>query len=252
MTSVDVPWKVRSALLAILTDDFVARVCCRLPSRKNIVLHITGTFTSTTRTIDIVAKWFQHPGITNEVQVLLDAYTRRISVPCVIGSTSHVLLLQHIPGQNLCDLITQNPESQYGILLGEWLAKYHEAFQRGDHPDTVLLKGDARIRNFIHDGQHIIGVDFEECIFGHYMKDLASTCASILDTNPLFTPGKFSLCRLLLEKYLDTRGMDSPTSLVQDIKPYLLQTLRDTAIRRRNPPALVKCINQYEVGELDF
>ena len=250
MTSATMPWKVRSALLAILTDDFVVKTCNRLISRRNVVLHITGNFTSTKGSLDIVAKWFQQPGIANEIQVLRDAFLRRIAVPCTIGSTSHVLLLRHKKGNNLCDLITENPSPRYGVLLGEWLAKYHEAFQRDDSPSRVLLKGDARIRNFIHDGTQIFGVDFEECVTGHYLKDLASTCASILDTDPLFTREKFMICRSLLEKYSDIREMRSLTHIVKDISPHILQALETTAVRRGNPPKLIKCINQFKAEHL--
>jgi aminoglycoside phosphotransferase (APT) family kinase protein len=158
--------------------------------------------------------------------------------------------MQYIQGHNLCDLITEKPAHQYGALLGEWFAKYHQAFQRGEESKRVLLKGDARIRNFIyHDGQ-IFGVDFEECVTGHYLTDLAVTCASVLDTNPLFTPGKFALCRSLLEEYSGLREIDSSTTLIQAITPHLLRALKATAIRRGNPTELVKCIHQFEAGKL--
>ncbi|MFX1475471.1 MAG: hypothetical protein ACFFCO_08350 [Promethearchaeota archaeon] len=252
MSSANVPWKVRSALLSFLTEDFVVQKCRQLPSRRNIVLHITGTFSSTHHTSEIVVKWFQQPGIANEVQMLRDAYSRRIPVPFVIGSTAHVLLMHFVPGENLCDLITAEPKSRYGILLGTWLASYHQAFQRNSHPEKVLLKGDARIRNFICNGSVLVGVDFEECVVGHYLQDLASACASILDTDPLFTPKKLILCRTLLERYSLTRRISNPSQLVQEAVPVIIDTLKMTANRRGNPPILLTHIHQFEEGALHF
>jgi hypothetical protein len=252
MSSVNVPWKVRSALLAFLTEDFIVQKCRQLPSRRNIVLHITGTFRSTNQITDIAAKWFQQPGIANEVQVLREAYSRRIPVPFVIGSTTQVLLTHFLSGENLCDLITENPKSRYGILLGQWLASYHQAFQRHGNPEKVLLKGDARIRNFICNDSVLVGVDFEECVAGHYLHDLASTCASILDTDPLFTPEKLSLCRTLLEHYSLTRQISNPSQLVQEAVPAIINTLKVTAARRGHPPTLLDYIHQFEEGALHF
>lgn len=248
MSSFNVPWKVRSALLALLTDDFVVQKCRRLPSRRNIVLHVTGTFRSTHRTVDVVAKWFKHSGIGHEAQVLRDAYTRKVPVPRVIGSTVHVLLLQFLRGENLCDLITYHPEERYGVLLGQWLGQYHEAFQRSSESETVLLKGDARIRNFIYDGSHLFGVDFEESYTGHYLRDLACTCASILDTDPLFTTEKLRLCRALLSTYSGARGISRQQKILEEVTPYLLDVLKETATRRRKPPVLMKWIDRFEAG----
>jgi aminoglycoside phosphotransferase (APT) family kinase protein len=157
-----------------------------------------------------------------------------------------------VPGKNLCDLITEEPKPQYGILLGQWLATYHTAFQRGNDSDKVLLKGDARIRNFIYNGSALVGVDFEESVLGHYLQDLASACGSILDTDPLFTPEKFALCRTLLNKYRAVRKTSTLQRLLKEINPYIIRTLRMTAHRRGNPTALVNNISALETGALQF
>lgn len=248
----NVPWKVRGALLSLLTEDFLVQECRRLPSRRNVVLHITGTHQSTRSTLDIVAKWFKQLGIAVEAQVLRDAYSSGVPVPKIIGTTAHVILMQYVSGQNLCDLINSDQDPLYGMMLGQWLATYHQRFQREDNPDIVLLKGDARIRNFIHDGSRIIGVDFEECTSGYYLKDLASTCASILDTDPLFTPEKRLICRMLLTNYSRIRGTSDQQRILEDIIPYLLDALRETATRRRKPSELLSWIDRYEAGTIQI
>ena len=243
-----VPWIVQSALRAIVGSDFVIQSSARLPSRRNTVLHITGCLQSDGALRSLVAKWFRQPGIANEATVLRDAYEREVPVPRIVGTTAEVLLMEFIEGPNLCDVLTNTPSPRYGRLLGTWLAQYHTAFQRSG--ELVLAKGDARIRNFICANTNLVGVDFEESSVGSYLDDLASACASILDTTPIFTPAKRRVCRALLSMYAATRLEDTPTSLVRRVSPYLIKNLKATLRRRRNPSDLAKAIGRFESGEI--
>jgi len=248
LTAESVPWIVQSALRAIIGNDFVIQNSARLPSRRNEVLHIAGCLQSDGAPRSLVAKWFRQPGIANEATVLRDAYERQVPVPRILGTTAEVLLMEFIEGPNLCDVLTSTPSPRYGRLLGTWLAQYHTAFQRSG--DLVLAKGDARIRNFICADTNLVGVDFEESCIGSYLDDLASACASILDTTPIFTPAKRRVCKALLSVYAATRLEDTPASLIRRVSPHIINNLKATLQRRRNPPELANAIARFESGEI--
>jgi tRNA A-37 threonylcarbamoyl transferase component Bud32 len=179
---------------------------------------------------------------------LRDAYERGVPVPRIIGTTAEVVLMEFIPGLNLCDVLTENPTPRHGRLLGQWFAQFHTAFQRNG--ELVLAKGDARIRNFIFAGPHLVAVDFEESYVGSYVDDLAGACGSILDTDPIFTPAKLKVCKAMLSTYAGTRLADPPASLIRRVTPNMVNNLRTTLQRRGNPPELAKAINRFESGEI--
>jgi aminoglycoside phosphotransferase (APT) family kinase protein len=169
-------------------------------------------------------------------------------VPRIIGTTAEVVLMEFVPGPNLCDLLTEKPSSRHGRLLGQWFAQFHTAFQRSG--EFVLAKGDARIRNFISAGPTLVGVDFEESHIGPYIEDLADACCSILDTDPIFTPAKLRVCRALLSAYVVARPSEPAASLIRRISPHLLNSLRATVQRRGNPQELAEAIARFESGEI--
>ncbi|MFX1563573.1 MAG: hypothetical protein ACFFDP_09745 [Promethearchaeota archaeon] len=240
----EIPRLVHNAIRAIISEEFSVKTCNRLQSRRNKVFHITGVIPEKEITYDFVAKWYQQTGIALESNVLLDAYNNKIPVPHVIGTTADVLLMDFIEGINFCDLITEDPSPQYGFLLGEWFATYHTAFSRTRN--RVLLKGDARIRNFIFKKPFLFGVDFEECVVGSFLIDLAVACGSILDTDPIFTKQKLELCRGFLSAYMKNRSIDDSARLSESVTPYLIRILKETAKRRGNPQNLVTAIAQFE------
>ncbi len=241
---------VAKSLKVILGEDFKILIYERLPSRRNEVFKITGSRASQPNLIEYVAKFYHQPGIVHESTILTQARQRHIAVPKVIGSTSDVLVLEYIDAPNLCDLITLKPDFLFGKLLASWLANYHTAFQRSK--DQVLVKGDARIRNFLVQPNHLVGVDFEECHIGSYLEDLAVTCASILDTVPLFTKNKLQLCQRVIRDYATIRHLPNGDRLRFAVTSLMISMLWDTAQRRGNPPQLVKNIREFEKGALSF
>jgi tRNA A-37 threonylcarbamoyl transferase component Bud32 len=243
-----VPWLVQSALRAVINEDFIVKTCNQLPSKRNKVFHITGMVQETKTTYELAAKLYQQTGIAHETTVLRQAYSNNIHVPRVLGTTEDVILMEFIQGLNLCDIITDDPSPQYGVLLGQWFTQYHSAFQRIEN--HVLLKGDARIRNFIFKKPHLYGVDFEESYIGPYPFDLAVVCGSILDTDPIFTDEKLKLCHSFITTYAESREIDNEDRILENVTPHLIKTLKETAKRRGNPKNLVDAIAQFESGKL--
>ncbi len=222
----------------------------QLPSRRNSVYKIFGTHPSQSTSRIVIAKFFRQSGIAHETSILQWAHRRQIPVPKVLGTTSEVLLLEYIDAPNLCDLITLKPDPLFGHLLASWLANFHRAFQRSN--GQVLLKGDARIRNFLVFYDHLYGVDFEDSQPGPPHNDLAITCASILDTNPIFTHAKLRLCTTIIQQYAISRQISNMEELKSKARLLVVKILRNTAKRRGNPSALLESIKQFEKGALSF
>jgi tRNA A-37 threonylcarbamoyl transferase component Bud32 len=245
VSSQQLPRMVVSALKAILSEDFVLSAFERFESRRNEVYKIISSQPSYQI---IVAKFYHQPGIAHETSVLQEAATKEVPVPQLIGTTSNVLLMEYIEGPNLCDLINANPRTKYGRLLANWLINFQNAFQVDQH--SVLVKGDARLRNFLLRENQVVGVDFEESYVGSYDDDLIELCASILDTDPLFTKKKFQLCNTIIRSYARQRRIRKLKQFKQSLAPLLIARLWQTSVRRGNPPDLVKYIQCLEAGTL--
>ena len=248
MPTTTLPWTITSSLKAILGEDYSITAFERLPSRRNEVYKITGAQPTQPTPNIIVTKLYHQPGIAHETSVLKTAQENQIPVPKIIGTTSDVLVLEYISGPNLCDLITENPNPNYGQLLASWIAKYHTAFQRND--TQTLIKGDTRIRNFLYHNDHLVGVDFEESHIGPYFEDLAVACASILDTDPLFTKEKLQLCSVVVETYGTLHKIEDIHHLKATVTTFMIKVLGQTAQRRDNPPNLIENISLLEKGEI--
>jgi tRNA A-37 threonylcarbamoyl transferase component Bud32 len=241
---------VVNSVKAILGEDYIIQKAEKLPSRRNDVYFILGSSPTQNMPNRIVVKYYNHPGIALETSMLNEAKKHKVPVPTIIGSTAEVLLLEYINAPNLCDLIALYPDPIYGHLLGSWLAHYHVAFAR--EADQVVGKGDARIRNFLVAPQSLIGVDFEESHVSSYIEDLATACASVLDTTPLFTKEKLHLCAVTINHYAEKRRIQKVKALKSALKTQMVLVLKETAARRRNPAKLEAYIHRFQEGSLSF
>ncbi len=241
---------VVNSIKAILGEDYAIHSFEKLPSRRNEVYLVSGSPTTQNISEKLIAKYYRLPGIALETSMLNEAAKHHVPVPKIIGSTADVLLLEYINAPNLCDLITLFPDPIYGHLLGSWLAQYHDAFIRGN--DQVVGKGDARIRNFLVTPHSLVGVDFEESHVSPYIEDIATACASILDTTPLFTNEKLDLCAVTMNRYAANRRIQEISVLKTALKTQMIQVLKETAIRRRNSRELESYIRHFEEGDFSF
>jgi tRNA A-37 threonylcarbamoyl transferase component Bud32 len=244
MSLPDPPRIIVNSVKAILGEEYSILSYERLPSRRNEVYKIIGADPSHTSPAQIVAKLYKQPGIAHEISILQKAHQHNLHVPAIIGTTAAVLILEYIDAPNLCDLITLHPDRILGHMLASWLAQYHGVFDQGN--DQVLLKGDARVRNFLVQKNHIIGVDFEESHMGIFIDDLAMACASILDTTPIFTENKMKLCLTIINQYGKLRQIPNLRKLKETAQIQMVQVLQDTAKRRGNPPQLMASISQFQ------
>jgi len=172
----------------------------RFDSKKNIVVY--ATIDNKPR----ILKWYV-PGLKRNMETEYSVLTKgfpKVSMPSPVerDDENNVILMSYITGKNLCDVIndastSMSHKKKAVCLLADWFVAFHGHFKT-DY--GFRIRGDSGLRNFIlKDG--IWGVDFEESRVGKPVEDVASICASILSTDPMFTSEKFELCRTFLEAY---------------------------------------------------
>jgi len=152
-------------------------------------------------------KWFA-PGFIKQMETeykFLKEGSPTLNIPtiCEKDENNHILIMNYILGENLCDVInnektTFSEKKRLMFLLAEWFQKFHSYFRK---EDTLYIRGDSILRNFILTDR-IWGVDFEESRKGKPIEDIASMCSSILSTDPMFTNDKFQLCEIFVKSYI--------------------------------------------------
>jgi len=171
----------------------------RLRSRKNSVCIVE------TDEGRLVLKLFLTGRATKESRVLRRALLRRLRVPKIHAAVGNIILMEFIEGPNVCDLMNDTLEGRYAVELGKWFAQFHLAFKRNG---LTLVRSDSILRNFLEASNGTYGVDFEEAHVGDGLEDVGQICASILDTDPVFTPKKYELCRTLITAYQEETDSD--------------------------------------------
>jgi len=173
----------------------------RFESKKNTVAYVI--FNSQPR----ILKWFV-PGLKQNMEIeysILKKGYSKLHIPSVFekDTENNVLVMNYIIGENICDIIN-NPEKDVEEkikvvrLLADWFVNFHNFFKS---ETEFRLRGDANLKNFILIRGSVWGVDFEESRIGKPSEDLATLCASLLSTNPMFTDDKFQLCQIFLDAY---------------------------------------------------
>ena len=113
-----------------------------------------------------------------------------VNVPELIAVHGEGLLIEHIQGESLCEML-QRLESEgadgtpvAGLLTG-WLTGYYAAMEGKS-------RGDINLRNFIYeeDTERLFGVDFEDTGFRSVEYDAANILVYVLNYAPVFTAWK--------------------------------------------------------------
>ena len=195
-------------------------------SKKNSVALVT--IDDKTRILKLFYPGFIK-NMKNEYEILKKA-SSSINIPAVyeIDEKNHVLILQYIQGENLCDLINSDKISysekeRLIILLADWYIDFHLYFKNND---TFIIRGDSILRNFIF-SDRIWGLDFEESRTGEPEEDLSYICASILSTNPMFNEDKINLCQTFINRY-----EQNSTWEISEISKHINLALKQIMIRR--------------------
>ncbi len=216
-----------NTLQEILSEEFGENATVmsveRLRSKKNIVLHLKIYDEDS---VDVVAKLFVVDKFDIELQILKSSWEKSLAVPKVINADKGVILMDFIPGDLLVDSLNRTFEPEFVEMLAKWYYNYHMAHDK--------IKGDPRLRNFIHHNGQIYGVDFEESHPADWMHDIGGTAASLLDTNPIFDVRKRRLCWHFLERYLILIGKNRTEKIDQKFIENVADTLKQTSTWRND------------------
>lgn len=212
----------------------------RLKSRKNIVIHLKIVNKEQTTPLEVVAKMFVVDKFDIEFQILQSSWEKSLAVPEVVEAREGVILMDYIAGEPLVDILNRTFESSLMDILAEWYYNYHRAHD--------MIKGDPRLRNFIHSNGRIYGVDYEETRPGSWILDIGGSAASLLDTNPIFDVRKQKMCWALLDTYLDLIGEKHTSEIENEFNETVADTLKQTAIWRKNDKIMLISESVRESG----
>ena len=214
--------EVLEAMLQSLFGTEVAiQSLTQLRSKRNIVLNIVLQDINRDK-VRVVAKLFVAESFETERDALLLAREKSLSVPPVLTAHDGVILMDHVDGAPLIDVMNEMFDSALVDALAQWYHSFHR--------ETGHVKGDPRLRNFLYGNGTIYGIDFEEYRRAHWMEDIGGIAASFLDTRPVFDVRKRRLAWHLLEKYLSyigkARSKETDTHFTETIAATLEQTAR--------------------------
>lgn len=185
---------------------------------------------------------------TREKRALLEVGACGIAVPKPLALLrENLLILEKVPGTNLCDVLNHTLEATLARQLGAWLGELHIRLKRRD--EATLLKGDAVLRNFlVSEGGKLYGLDWEESREGNALSEVGEACASVLATDPMFTLVKYRLVGELLAAYEEA----AQAKVLPAVIPYMAAALRRFAgFRPQQAELLLTQAAKLEVRGLD-
>jgi len=177
----------------------------------------------------------------NEFESLVLARNAGVNVPYTLASHGDYLVMEYLPGESCEILINKMFSARVAEGIGAWLATFHTIlateFGRGTHRDAVLS-------NFILSEGNIYGVDLEDSVVGDPLDDVGQMGASILGTEPFFTPIKFDLCMKMLKEYGRVMKVDVVDSSRRYIAKHLQIDARKKPLFRRTIVKAAKSIER--------
>lgn len=201
------------ALKMALNRRVVVHKVRLLPSRVNRVWLVE----TDVRPI-IVKKFLSRKG-GNEFEALVRARAAGLMVPYPLWKDGDYLVLEYIHGETCDRMINYMFNSEVAEKLGEWLGGFHARLGSSEGKTIV---GNAALSNFIFSEGVIFGVDLEDSREGDPLEDVGDLGASILGSEPFFTPIKFDLCFRMIRAYERSTATDA----FERVRPYVAKHLR--------------------------
>ena len=184
-----------------------------IPSRRNRVWVVE------TDVRPVIVKRSLSGKAENEFKSLMMARERGLDVPFPLFRSGDYMVLEYVAGERCDALINHLFSVEAADKLGFWFARFHQEFGDGS---SQSIMADAELTNFqLCDGK-VFGMDLEDSCVGEPMDDLGQLIASILGSEPVFTPIKFDLCMKLLESYEKESGMEA----IESSRPFVSKHLR--------------------------
>lgn len=212
------------ALKKSLNQRLVVSDIRLVPSRRNRV------WIAETDVRPIVIKQSLSGRANIEFEALLVARKTGLDVPYPLFKEGDYLVLEYVQGDTCDTLINHLFSVETTVKIGIWLARFHNKNSSGD---TSAVRGDAVLSNFVLSDGRIFGLDLEDSGPGDPLDDLGQIAASILGSEPFFTPIKFDLCLRLIESYGQERGTDVMEASRQYISRHLRLDAKSRPLFRR-------------------
>jgi tRNA A-37 threonylcarbamoyl transferase component Bud32 len=150
---------------------------------------------------------------------LMRARMAELEVPFPLYTEDDYLVMEYLSGESCESLINYMFSTEAAVGLGRWLARFHSVSSESG-ASTVMA--DAVLSNFIMVDGGIYGLDLEDSREGDPLDDLGQLAASVLGSEPLFTPIKFDIVMRMLESYESESGFEA----VESVRPYVSKHLR--------------------------
>lgn len=187
------------ALKKALNQRVVVTRAQLLPSRHNRVWLVE----TDVRPL-IVKKYLTRKGGV-EFEALVKARQAGLDVPYPVHRDEEHIVMEYIPGESCETLVNHMFSAEAAEGIGRWLAEFHARVEYGDER---RLRGDVVLSNFVYWDGRVFGLDLEEVRRGDPLDDLGQLAASILGSEPFFTPIKFDLCFRAIRGYERVSGKD--------------------------------------------
>ncbi len=160
-----------------------------------------------------------------EFEALVLAKSAGLEVPYPLYKEGDYIVEEFLPGESCEAMINHLCSPQAAEGIGLWLARFHAAFKQRD---TTRVMADAVLSNFIFYEGKVFGVDLENSAFGNELDDIGQAAASILGSEPFFTPMKFDLCLRMIGAYESSSGR----IIREPVRPFISRYLRFDAKRK--------------------
>jgi len=190
-----------------------------VPSRRNRVWVVE------TDVRPVVVKQFLSKGCGTEFEMMIRARQAALQVPYPLHAGDNYLVSEYIAGEGCEMLINHMFSSVAADGIGNWLARFHQRLGEGK---SAMIMSDAVLSNFLVSDGQVYAVDLEDCRLGNPLEDLGRAAASILGSEPFFTPIKFDLCMRMIRSYERYSGIQTAES----VRPFIADHLRQDANMR--------------------
>ena len=202
-----------SALRSALNQRVVLINEALIPSKRNRVWIVE------TDVRPVVLKRSLCGRAEKEFASLMSARKAGLDVPFPLLLSDDHIVMEYIPGERCDALVNYLFSSKAAENLAKWLARFHEHMGDGGMP---VIMADAELSNFMVWDDKVYGFDLEDASEGDPLDDIGKLLASILGSEPVFTPVKFDICMRLLETYEGETGMEARES----VRPHIAKHLR--------------------------
>jgi len=138
-----------------------------------------------------------------EAEFLTALKCKGVDVPKVIKVDKNTLCLEYIKGTPLPDLMSEHDALERCREVAEHMAIWFESFYAAvDNTMTSEIRGDVNGRNFIITNNRIVGIDFEEHVFGRRETDFGRLLAYIATYSYEDTRAQCVLEEMLLDNFI--------------------------------------------------